>query len=82
VTITAAVHLGTGLLGQRRQKLIEEAPRYTVDQQRSRMCETAVKCCWPPAIQRRHGGIHRRPDGNFYFMEINARIQVEHPARR
>lgn len=65
----------------RNQKLLEEAPCSSLDPDlRERMCQTAVKaalCAGYDSI----GTVEFLLDeqGNFYFMEMNTRIQVEHP---
>ncbi|MCI0513336.1 acetyl-CoA carboxylase biotin carboxylase subunit [candidate division KSB1 bacterium] len=63
------------------QKLIEESPSPAVnDQLRTRMIETAVRGA--AQVNYRSAGTVEfllAPDGNFYFMEMNTRIQVEHP---
>ncbi len=66
---------------RRHQKLIEEAPSVIVDEAlRRQMGETAVVLA--KAVKYRNAGTieflmdeHR----NYYFMEMNTRIQVEHP---
>ncbi|HTS00037.1 MAG TPA: acetyl-CoA carboxylase biotin carboxylase subunit [Bacteroidota bacterium] len=66
---------------RRHQKLIEESPSPVVDDDlRARMGEAALKGCH--AVNYVNAGtieflVDR--DGNFYFMEMNTRIQVEHP---
>jgi len=65
----------------RYQKLIEEAPSSFVDEEfRAILGETAIK------IARSIGYFNAGTmeflvdkDKNFYFMEVNARVQVEHP---
>ena len=66
---------------RRHQKVIEEAPAPGLDdalrrrtgdgrgggRARGRLC------------RRRHGRVHRCSGGDFYFMEMNTRLQVEHP---
>jgi acetyl-CoA carboxylase biotin carboxylase subunit len=79
----AGVHLGERdcSVQRRRQKLIEEAPSIHLSpEQQKRMCETAVKGVLAAGYTSA-GTVEfiLDPDGNFYFMEINARIQVEHP---
>jgi acetyl-CoA carboxylase biotin carboxylase subunit len=77
------IHLGERdcSVQRRRQKLIEEAPSiHLTPAQRAHMCETAVAGALAAGYSSA-GTVEfiLDPGGNFYFMEINARIQVEHP---
>lgn len=65
---------------KRHQKLIEESPSPGVDENmRSRMTEGAVRM-FRELKYRGAGTIEFLVSGtDFYFMEVNARIQVEHP---
>jgi acetyl-CoA carboxylase biotin carboxylase subunit len=66
---------------RRNQKLIEESPSTYIDNDlRRRMGEAAV--AGARAIGYESAGTMEflvDPDRNFYFMEMNTRIQVEHP---
>jgi acetyl-CoA carboxylase, biotin carboxylase subunit len=66
---------------RRHQKLIEESPSPALDATtREAMEETAERAC--VAIGYRNAGTFEfllGPDGSFYFIELNARLQVEHP---
>jgi acetyl-CoA carboxylase biotin carboxylase subunit len=66
---------------RRHQKLIEESPSPVVDDDlRERMGEAAVRGC--KAVNYENAGTIEflvDKDRNFYFMEMNTRIQVEHP---
>ncbi len=67
---------------RRHQKLIEESPAPRLDAEtRTAICEAAVRLVKAGQLhQRRHGRVHRRPPrATIYFIEMNARIQVEHP---
>ena len=65
----------------RYQKLIEEAPSSFVDAEfRAVLGETAIKIA--RSIEYFNAGTMEflvDKDKNFYFMEVNARVQVEHP---
>jgi len=66
---------------RRNQKLVEEAPSPAVTPElRARMGEVAVK--GSAAIGYDSAGTMEfllDEEGNYYFMEFNARVQVEHP---
>jgi acetyl-CoA carboxylase biotin carboxylase subunit len=66
---------------RRHQKIIEEAPSVVVtDEDRKRLFERARSIVLKIGYEGA-GTIEnlRSADGNYYFMEINARLQVEHP---
>lgn len=77
------VHLGERdcSLQRRNQKLLEESPSTLVDEElRARMGATAIKAA-AAANYYSAGTIEFLVDKNknFYFIEMNTRIQVEHP---
>ncbi|MBK7875844.1 MAG: acetyl-CoA carboxylase biotin carboxylase subunit [Planctomycetes bacterium] len=76
---------------RRHQKLLEECPSVVIDDAtREAMGEVALKAgkavgyqnagtvefLWSPNGKTKPDG---KPDGSFYFLEMNTRLQVEHP---
>lgn len=77
------VHLGERdcTIQRRYQKLIEESPSPAVDEDlRAKIVAAAVRLA--VGINYNNAGTVEfvlDPEGNFYFIEMNTRIQVEHP---
>ncbi|WP_058307485.1 acetyl-CoA carboxylase biotin carboxylase subunit [Gracilibacillus massiliensis] len=79
-----AIHLGERdcTVQRRLQKLIEETPSPAIDEKmRATMGDAAVKAA--KAVNYSGAGtiefIFDQKENKFYFMEMNTRIQVEHP---
>jgi acetyl-CoA carboxylase biotin carboxylase subunit len=66
---------------RRHQKLVEESPSTGIDEEtRAEMEDAVERAC--RAIGYRNAGTFEflvGPDGSFYFIEVNCRLQVEHP---
>ena len=66
---------------RRHQKVIEEAPSMLSDSQRHDICSTAIQVA--KAVDYYNAGtvefIYDIESAKFYFMEMNTRLQVEHP---
>jgi acetyl-CoA carboxylase biotin carboxylase subunit len=78
-----AVHLGERdcTMQRRHQKVIEESPAPHLSKEaRDRICASAVRLI-QLAEYTNAGTVEFLvdPDESFYFIEVNARIQVEHP---
>ena len=78
------VHLGERdcTLQRRHQKLVEESPSPAITQRlREEICKAAIKIA--RAVNYTNAGtvefLVDNNTGNFYFIEVNTRLQVEHP---
>ena len=66
---------------RRHQKLVEESPSPIMDPETRRDLGEKLRVAMRAIGYRNAGTVEffRDPDGHIYFMEVNARLQVEHP---
>jgi acetyl-CoA carboxylase, biotin carboxylase subunit len=80
---TRTIHLGERecSIQRRHQKLVEEAPSPAVDSELREWMGTAAVAAAEAVAYRGAGTCEflLAPDRSFYFLEMNTRIQVEHP---
>ncbi len=77
------IHLGTRecSIQRKHQKIIEESPTCGLRKEKESLLVKAAVCLGEK-LQYKNAGTCEfitDNDGNFYFLEINTRIQVEHP---
>ncbi len=77
-----AIHLGDRdcSLQRRHQKVLEEAPAPDIDQEaREKVLASCVKACKDIGYSGAGTFEFLYENGHYYFIEMNTRVQVEHP---